>query len=351
MSPYPEQPAFAPGWLAVSRGAALGLGMFMLLNAAERRLFEIQSAQTWLCSFAPLDPRIVLVLLALGGTAFGLFAARPDIPEPIRWITIACSALIAGGVIRELSRILTGPAAGNARDAVFQPAAVLTVLVIILIGLLSSSRRLRAVRLPVVSLPMTALLTVFGILVATVRGQVAPDAVTPDASTLVALVCDRAPEPNDTNRLAEQFLHAERVLKGDAESRLVVFGVGHVISDTARGVIRDSAKQSGIAETRVIFASEMSTFSQVFDEVVRTGHATDEAEATDTEPKPADPPLILWLGNPLRFAEVRLIASRRGIAVQCHSGEERAALRLSSGGIAVATASYGRELLLPLVVR
>ena len=98
-SSVPPIPQTAPGWLAVSRGAALFLGLFTLLNLVGEVKHPGFDANLWWIDLRPLSQQQAQGLLALTGAVLMLFAMKPNLPTVIqlvtRFVVLTCAAFAA----------------------------------------------------------------------------------------------------------------------------------------------------------------------------------------------------------------------------------------------------------------
>ena len=93
--PQPIATQTPPRWLAVSRGAALGIGFLLTLNFFEILHLNTSPTENWFCSLTPLPDRLGLVVLAMAVPSFILFALRPGLPGPVRNALLLIIALLS----------------------------------------------------------------------------------------------------------------------------------------------------------------------------------------------------------------------------------------------------------------
>ncbi|QDU78657.1 hypothetical protein Pla110_03610 [Polystyrenella longa] len=74
----------APAWIAISRGVALFLGAFLLLNLLGEVLSGMTDSTRWWIHMQPLPPQMANGLLAVCGVSLLAFAFKPDLPRGIR---------------------------------------------------------------------------------------------------------------------------------------------------------------------------------------------------------------------------------------------------------------------------
>lgn len=87
LPPMPQlKPTRAPGWIAVSRGAAAGLAVLLTCSLAEQRQWGTSLVDGWLFSLAPLPDTAALALTAFAIPLLLLFTVYPSLPAPLRAI-------------------------------------------------------------------------------------------------------------------------------------------------------------------------------------------------------------------------------------------------------------------------
>ena len=89
----PQPPGRAPGWVGVSRGAALGIGLLCLMNLAEQFAAGSRSREVWLYSSDMLPDEISRGLLALCVPSMFLFCIRPALPAFLKLTCLLTLAL------------------------------------------------------------------------------------------------------------------------------------------------------------------------------------------------------------------------------------------------------------------
>lgn len=346
MSHYPAPPEFAPGWLAVCRGASLGLGTWMLLNAAERRILNLSDSTTWLCPMAPLDPALIVAVLALGGTALVLFAARPDLPPPIHWLTVAVAFTLAVFLASDVYRIVSPVFAGDVSNRLFRPLSVLVVVGVVLCGLIAQKRRLPPARPPIVRVPLIAVLTVAGLIVASVRGGMAADVIVADSVRAVIIAADDPPADDGSGGTDRRVALAAGLLERHRDIPLFVFDLRPDSERDAQSESwSDAVTGAGVAVDRILLdraASDAgSTLEAAIMRLDERGNGAGAAAIPGVD--------LLWLGDPVHFAEIRLLARRRGRSVRCHSGDESAAGASTQSSILPAVVSFCGTLFRPFL--
>ncbi|MCA9039253.1 MAG: YdcF family protein [Planctomycetaceae bacterium] len=85
-SPLPEFES-APGWLAISRGVALFLGVYLLLSLVTDMKFGIDSSRHWWSPLSPLTTQQAKGFLATCSAVLLIFSMKPNLPGPIRLLS------------------------------------------------------------------------------------------------------------------------------------------------------------------------------------------------------------------------------------------------------------------------
>ena len=79
-----------PGWLAVSRGVAIFVGFFCLLNLAGELFHPGFDANIWWIDLRPIPMQAVRAILALAGLLLLIFGAHPVDHPIVRTLTRSC---------------------------------------------------------------------------------------------------------------------------------------------------------------------------------------------------------------------------------------------------------------------
>ncbi len=123
--------------LAVARGVALFLGAFALLNVASEANSTGLDANLWWIDLRPCPPRIARALMAVSGVWLVLFAVRPAMPRPIRWVGGLVLATLMAAALQNIAGHFTLVRAGIIRSDVAVPFAahVAACLAVVAAGL------------------------------------------------------------------------------------------------------------------------------------------------------------------------------------------------------------------------
>jgi hypothetical protein len=342
----------------------LGLGAFILLNAAERRMYNMADSGTWLCNLYPLNPQMILALLALGGTAFVLFAARPNIPTPIRWTTVLMTGVLVVFTASGLFRSILATTTNDITAVLFLPLSVLVALGVVSTGLFSRRRLLPVARPPLVIIPLIAVVTVTGLVISTVRSGMHDDAAaSTDQPSIVVLVVDEPDVTIDDPARNARARFAIDLFSQHADSRIVVVSPGVELSEDSLTALRDQVESFGVDSLRMETWPGLSDTSSVIDAICRSPQATDDrsdAPAFDDPDRAADvggtteednvvSRNVNWVGSAPAFARIRLLAARRGLVLRCSSGQPNGIIAADTTAVLGEVVAYSRALFLPLL--
>lgn len=179
MRPAPQPPAQIsstrqPGWIGVSRGAALGFACLLACNLMEILHYGSSSTENWFCSLRPLPDALARVLIAMAVPSFLLFAVRPAVPGPIRNTLLLISALLLAAMARDVQITFNQlPEADRVRGSARSIAAI-CVLLTAGLALLSSSRHRPATVGQTAPLLFAAMATIFGFPIACIQSASTP---------------------------------------------------------------------------------------------------------------------------------------------------------------------------------
>jgi uncharacterized membrane protein YwaF len=109
----------APGWIAVTRGAALGMAILIALNLAEVRTSGTSAVENWMYSLRPLTESMGSALLAVMIPSLLLYVFRPALPGLLRtvlFVVVLAMCFFPGREFLQANSI-TDPTARNAAMA------------------------------------------------------------------------------------------------------------------------------------------------------------------------------------------------------------------------------------------
>lgn len=185
--PLPRQ----PGWISVSRGAALGFACLLTCNLMEILHYGSSSTENWFCSLRPLPDSLARVLLAMAVPSFFLFALRSAVPGPVRNALLLIAALLLAAMARDLQvNFHDLPEADRLRGSARSIAAIAFLLTSGL-GLLSNARHHAASYGQMAPLLFAAAVTVFGFPIACIQSASTPRPL-PDGTQLCLIITPQA---------------------------------------------------------------------------------------------------------------------------------------------------------------
>jgi hypothetical protein len=85
----------APGWINVSRGAALGLAVITTFNLIEVYAFNTSAVNNWLCNFRMMTQPFCIAILAILATALLMYSMKPALPGSVWMATAGVVVLVA----------------------------------------------------------------------------------------------------------------------------------------------------------------------------------------------------------------------------------------------------------------
>ena len=137
--PLPNTAPAPPGWLAVSRGAALGFCCLVSFNFLEILHLNTSSVENWFCSLKPIPETFARVVLAMAVPSFALFAFRPALPGPVRNALLLIIALLIACSARDARNLSLSVPESLQLAAIARPLSVILTLLAAAAGLLISS--------------------------------------------------------------------------------------------------------------------------------------------------------------------------------------------------------------------
>jgi hypothetical protein len=174
ISPRIPQPIAAqtpPRWLAVSRGAALGIGFLLTLNFFEILHLNTSPTENWFCSLTPLPDRLALVVIAMAVPSFILFALRPGLPGPVRNALLLIIALLSACTARDCREISMAVPESLLFAAISRPLSFMIALLATAAGLLLGTQRRQSGNLSVLTMLFVATVTAAGFPLACIQSD------------------------------------------------------------------------------------------------------------------------------------------------------------------------------------
>jgi len=292
----------APGWMAVSRGAALGLSCLLMLNLMEVFVYSTSAAENWLTNLQPLTQSAGIASMAMFATSLLMFALRPALPAPVLLASIALLAMFAGFIGKDLWQISQHMTDATRTTAMTAPLGILMLLVVTGMGILAGNRDSTQGRSSFLSIILSAGLTLLAFGIVTVQAGRLSDSL-PDTSACVIVVSRSV--GNSAEDLPVDLSHrlktASQLLQ-DHGKLLVVFGRPPEPSESGSDSVRALLLDAGVPESHILADVDSTDAAAALKHLARLPQLQ------------SDRPIIV-VGDWYELARIRLLAKRLRLSV------------------------------------
>lgn len=298
----------APGWMAVSRGAALGLSVLMALNLMEVFVHSTSSVTNWLTNLRPLTQPIGITILAMAATSLLMFAMKPELPGPVQFASLALMMTFIGCCGRELWQLSDQIVSHQRTTAMIRPLGILMLYSVAGIGVINGNRESVRGHSSLISILVSVLLTIVGFAVVTVQTGGLSDPLPRQPAPAILVIGERLEEGG---KLTEEVI--DRLATG---CRLVI---------EKRGRLLILSGQAEVKAMRSLAVSEGVPEDQI---VTDENGASLDASLLFAAKRPElqrDPELVA-ISHWYHLARIRLLGRRAGLEILAIGAEQKHAL-------------------------
>jgi vancomycin permeability regulator SanA len=243
----------APGWIGVSRGAALGLACIAAFNLFEIFAFNTSAVHNWLLSFRMIAQPLCIAVLSMLATALFMYAMKPGLPGAV-WLATTCLvAFVTAFVGWDLWEVNQNSPENLRQTAMSRSLGVLMLLAVAGMGILVGDSNAVHTRSSLVTMGVSCALTLLGFVVVTLQSGSIGDAMPSDAVPVVLVLCgDIDIDGKPSEALHDRVNTAIQLFK-DGHAKLIVLS-GSPGDDSATGAaaMKLMAVQAGVLETAVV---------------------------------------------------------------------------------------------------
>ena len=289
-----------PRWLAVSRGAALGLGFLVTLNFLEILHLNTSAAENWFCSLRPLPDRLALVVLSMAVPSFFLFSLRPGLPGPVRNALLLIIALFAACTARDIREALLSVPESMLIAATSRQLCFMLALLAAAAGLLLGTQRRQAGSSSFLTIVSVAVITAAGFPLACIQSAAT---FRPLPKSPLLIVPETLDPATDTAQLSQIIATAASAWKLHPDSQILLC------------THETPAKPDPMAERAMQLLSDAGvTRDSIMIQSVSRAPAAQLAMLRGRPELQKSPPLLLALTAPgHRLARLNLLARRSGL--------------------------------------
>ncbi len=304
----------APGWISVSRGAALGISIVAAFNLCEVLQCQTSAVTNWFCNFRMIPQPLCLAVLAMLATALLMYSIKPALPGSVWMAGIAMISLLAVFTGWDLWEVTQRVPENLRQTAMSRPLGVLMLLSVAGMGIMAGDSPSARGRSSILTIALSCLLSILGFGVITLQSSSMRDTLAKEPAPAILVVgCDVGADGTPSEALADRMSTACRVLlDGHAKMMILSGGPGEgTVTETQ--AMRKLAIQAGVSETQLVLDSTG----------IGIPHSIQFAAAL---PELQAERRIIVVSHWYQLARIRLVARQAGFEVYAVPAEQQHAL-------------------------
>lgn len=256
-------PVDAPGWISVSRGAALGLACIISLNLLEVFAFNTSAIHNWLCDFRMVPQPLCVVVLSMLATAFVLFSIRPVMPGSVRVVTIALVTLVAMFVAWDLWDTMQQVPESLRSTAMSRSMGTIMLFAVAGAGILAGPSSAASGMLSIFTISVSSVLSILGFIVVTLQTESIGDPMPADPAPAVhVLGCAVAADGTPSQELSDRVTTGCRLYLEGHGKLLILSGAADNGSADSTAVMKQLALNAGVPESALRLDPASATVAQ-----------------------------------------------------------------------------------------
>ena len=216
----------APGWISVSRGAALGIAIITSFNLLEVFAYNTSAVNNWLCNFRMVTQPLSIAILAMMATALLMYSMKPALPGTVWMATIALVTIVALFTAWDLWEVTQRVPADLRQTAMSRPLGILMLLAVAGMGILVGDSPVAYGKSSILTIALSCLLTLLGFVVVTLQSGSMGDPIPADAvPVILVLGCTVDSDGAPSEALADRVATGSK-LQVDGHGKLLVLSGG-----------------------------------------------------------------------------------------------------------------------------
>ena len=243
----------APGWMAVSRGSALGLSCLMVLNLLEVFVHSTSIVENWFSNLQPLTQPVGITVMAMSAVALLMYSMRPALPGPVWFASIGMVLILLGFCGREIWQISQTVPEELRTTVIARPLGIVMLLAVAGIGIVAGNARSVRGRSSFLAILFSAILAIVGFAVVTVQSGGISDSL-PETEVPLILVfgCQLDSDGKPSEALIDRVKTASRLVLAKHGKILVLSGALNDGSVSEPEVMQQVATAAGVASTLIV---------------------------------------------------------------------------------------------------
>lgn len=258
LPPMPQlKPTRAPGWIAVSRGAAAGLAILLSCCLAEQRQWGTSLVDGWLFSLAPLPHPAALALTAFAVPLLLLFTVTPSLPAPLRIICFLTILTCCGFCGHEVWQASEQSSEQIRTAALARPLGLLLILAVTGLGVVACGSPSFRGRSSWFAMLLATALTVASFPVLSIQSEaVRPIPAECHPRLIVVPLCPNSSPGELSEALSDRLQTAVSELRRHPGARLLLCRLQQSGDLPEESQLRAAAELQGIPETRLLIDAQ-----------------------------------------------------------------------------------------------
>ena len=243
----------APGWISVSRGAALGICIITSFNLCEVFACHTSAVTNWLCNFRMISQPLCITVLAMLATALLMYSVKPGLPGTVWIATIGLVTLVAVFASWELWEVTQRVPENLRQSAMSRPLGILMLLAVAGMGILAGDSPGVSGRSSILTLGVSCVLSILGFAVITLQSGSIGDALPSDPAPAVLVSgCQVAADGTPSEALADRVNTASKLLLDGHAGMLILSGGSGEGTVTEPQAMKKLALEAGVPETKLV---------------------------------------------------------------------------------------------------
>lgn len=304
----------APGWMAVARGAALGLACLLALNLLEIFVHGTSAVENWFCSLKPLTQPLCIAILAMAATSFVMFSMRPGLPGPVWFATFGLVLMFSGFCGWELLRINQQVPDAMRVTAMARPLGILMLLAVAGIGVLTGNADSVRGRSSFFAIVTSAAIAISAFAVVTIQTGGLSDTVSEmPVSAILVLGCGLNADGTPSEALTDRVISGCKLLQATHSTLLVLSGRPGINGVSEPAVMQQLSIASGVTESSLLLHESGTDLAASIRFVAGLPELKDDRR-------------VIVVSHWHQLARARLLARRTGVTVVAVAAEQQHAL-------------------------
>ena len=251
---YLNQPA--PGWLAVSRGSALGLSLLMGLNLAEAVVYSTSAVNNWFTHLSPLTQPIGVTILAMAATSWLMFAVRPALPGPVQFAALALIVTLSGFCGRDLWLVSQHADDSQKAMSMTQPLGTLMLLAVAGVGIVSGNSSSARGRSSFIAILVSAFVAILCFAVISIQTGGVSDAIPAEATPVILVLgCGDSPNGKPSDKLTDRLNTAFKLIQ-DRKAKTVILS-----GSTEVSMMNELALAAGLGPDQILLDDQQTNIA------------------------------------------------------------------------------------------